>query len=248
MELKVLGSGNAFNQQGRFNSSYLINCSAGNILIDCGFTVPLALQQNKIEFSEVDYIFITHYHGDHYAGLAALLLGLKYITPKEKPLTIIGPGDVKAKTKELLSVLYNGTEKLIDELSLNFISVNEEGDKKALDGFSFEAFKMVHSESSLPVGYVLSINGTKVGFTGDTCWHEGIPGFLKQCDKAIVECNFLERVGEGHLSVEELEQSEIVQARKSDLYLTHLYEASSKKAKELGYDILMDGDVLDFKS
>lgn len=248
MQLKVLGSGNAFNQEARLNSSYLIECSFGNVLIDCGFTVPLALQKNRLPFSEVDYIFITHYHGDHFAGLAALLLGLKYISPKEKPLKIIGPGDVKQKTTELLKVLYPGTEKLIAELPLEFIAVNEKGQQVLLSDFSFESVPMIHSESALPVGYILNIDGMNIGFSGDTCWHEGIMDFLAKSDKVILECNFVEKVGEGHISVEELESSKEVQDKKADIYLTHLYEGSSQKAKGLGYKTIADGDVLNFES
>lgn len=248
MELKVLGSGNAFNQQARLNSSYLIKASVGNILIDCGFTVPFALQQNKIEFSDIDYILITHYHGDHYAGLAAVLLGLKYVSKREKPLTIIGPGDVKSKTFELLKVLYPGTEKLVDELPLEFISVDNEGEEVDLGDFKVEVFQMIHSDAADPVAYLLNIEGLKLGFSGDTCWHDGIVEFLVKSDKVILECNFAEKVGEGHISIEELEDSLAVQEMKPNIHLTHLYEGSASKAKELGYNLLSDGDLLNFKA
>lgn len=248
MKVNVLGTGNAFNLQGRMNSSYLVDTKQRRILIDCGFTVPLALQNEQIEFSSIDYVFITHYHGDHFAGLAALLLGLKYVYKQTKQLKIIGPGDVKSKVTELMKILYSGTENLVNELKIEFISVSVHGDSIKLDEMVINVHKMIHSEASLPVGYVLKVNRFSIGFSGDTSWHEGIIPFVNSCDKVILECNFSETVGEGHISVEELESSMEIQKRKADLYLTHLYEASAKKASELGYQTLSDADAFIFET
>jgi len=248
MKVKVLGTGNAFNQQCRLNSSFLLDSQDLRILIDCGFTAPLALQKEKIEFSSIDYVFITHYHGDHFAGIASLLLGLKYVFKQHKKLTIIGPGDVKAKVIELLTVLYAGTEVMVYELNIEFVSVPIEGSTLNIGEMHVDVHKMIHSEASLPVGYVLKINTFRIGFSGDTSWHDGIIPFVNSCDKVILECNFSETIGEGHISVEELECSIEIQEKKADLYLTHLYEGSSKKASKFGYQTLSDGDELNFET
>ncbi|MBO72743.1 MAG: hypothetical protein CMD35_03910 [Flavobacteriales bacterium] len=248
MEITVLGTGNAFSEDTRFNSAFLIKTNKFNALIDCGFTVPLALQKEGIPFSSIDYILITHYHGDHYAGLASLLLGLKYVSPQYKKLTIIGPGDLEQKVYTLLNVLYPGTERLIQDLNIEFKGVNPSGEELKTKDFNLEIHPMIHSDLALPVGYVLQSNGFKMGFSGDTAWHDGVTSFLTNCSNAILECNFSEKIGEGHISVEELEASEIVQKKKKNIFLTHLHTESSEKAKKLGYNVLSDGDVLNFKS
>ena len=247
MKIKVLGTGNAFNQEARLNSAYLIETTQATILIDCGFTVPFALQKSSIHFSSIDYILITHYHGDHYAGLASLLLGLKYVSPQYKKLTIIGPGDIKEKLRDLFEVLYPGTIDLINELNIDFMSVNPLGDKLQTKYFDLEIYPMEHSNLALPVGYVFEKNGFKIGFSGDTCWHDGLTSFIESCDKLILECNFVEKVGEGHISIQELESSKLIQFKKKHIYLTHLHKESAKKANELGYNFLNDGEELHFK-
>lgn len=244
MKLTVLGSGNAFSQSGRLNSSYLIGDNQ-DVLIDCGFTVPLSLQKIQVPFNQIKAIFITHYHGDHFAGLAAFLLGLKYISPQKEVLTIIGAGDVKQKCVELLQVLYPGNENIVDELNLVFI-----GSETALlhpvkmSCYSFKALKMIHSEKSFPFGFIFQIDAITIGFTGDTCWHSGVEELITQSDFALVECNFSEKVGEGHISVEELEGSDVFNAKKQYIYLTHLSPYSAAKAKLLGCNVLSDFDVL----
>lgn len=246
MKIKVLGTGNAFNEQSRFNSSYFLDLEGVNVLVDCGYTVPLALQREGIEFSSIDYILITHYHGDHYAGLASFLLALKYISPQYKQLTIIAPGNIEMKTKSLIEILYPGNSSLLDELNLHLKSASASGDKIKTNHFYVELFPMIHNELALPVGYVLHKNNLKVGFSGDTCWHSGLIPFIQACDKLIIECNFPYKLGDSHLSVEELEKSDLICSKKEHIFLTHLNSESAEKALELGYNVLSDRDDLYF--
>jgi len=51
-------------------------------LIDCGEGTQIQLRRNKINFSKIQHIFISHLHGDHYYGLIGListmnLMGIK---------------------------------------------------------------------------------------------------------------------------------------------------------------------------
>lgn len=243
--LRTLGSGNAFNQEGRLNSSYLIEFSGKNILIDCGFTTPLGLQNSKIDFNELDYIFITHYHGDHYGGLAALLLGLKYVSVQKKTMKIVGPDALKDTIQKLIAILYKGNENIVNELDIDFISVSSKGGSLDFEGFKVEALPMIHTEESLPVGYCFDFGSTTVGFTGDSGWHSGIEELIKKSDTSIVECNFIEYLTDSHLSVNQLEASEVIQSKKSNVYLTHLNEAVAKEAARLGYHCLKDGFTMD---
>lgn len=244
--VKVLGSGNAFNQNNRLNSSYLISTSNEKILFDCGFTSPLALQKENIEFNSIDTIVISHYHGDHFAGIAALLLGLKYVSIQNKKLRIIGPGDVQSKIFELIRVLYPGSEDLLEELNIEFISVVEKQGRIKFDDYSLLPIPMIHSEGSDPFGYVFKFNNTTIGFSGDTSWHKGVEDLLIKSDHIFLECNFEEKIGKGHLSVTELNESNLVQEKKSYIYLTHLHEGSYRKAIDHGYTCVEDGAEYQF--
>lgn len=62
------------------------------ILIDCGEGTQLALKKADLHLSRLDMIFITHFHADHVAGLAGMLLSLGNTGRGEShPLTIAGP-------------------------------------------------------------------------------------------------------------------------------------------------------------
>ena len=243
IKVKVLGSGNAFNQGSRLNSSYIVYSGNQKILIDCGFTTPLALEQNKIESNEIDAVLITHYHGDHFAGLAVILLALKYTSLQKKQLIIIGAEDIKAKVYELINVLYPGSEKIFKELDIKFKSIT---DLFKIGKTSIESIPMMHSEESLPFGFVLNYDSKKIGFSGDTCWHPGVERLINKSDVLFLECNLAKKGGKGHISVEELEESELIQSRKKNIYLTHLSVLSYQLASEKGYNCIADADIFKF--
>lgn len=243
VKVKILGSGNAFNQDNRLNASYLIESAGNKILIDCGFTTPFALQQNNISFNEIDVVLITHYHGDHFAGLSAMLLALYYKSPQNKKLTIIGGGDVKKKVFDLIKTLYSGSEKIFKLLDIEFQTVS----KTFFIGETLvESIPMVHSTASLPFGFILNFDSCVIGFSGDTSWHKGVEDLIIRTDYLFLECNLTKKLGKGHISVEELEDSELIQVKKNRVFLTHLSRSSYSVASKKGYVCISDGDDFSF--
>lgn len=68
MKITVVGCGNAFSDD-NFNQSFLVEENGRKLLIDCGYQVPLALRVNRIDFKEIDDIYVSHLHADHVGGL-----------------------------------------------------------------------------------------------------------------------------------------------------------------------------------
>ncbi|MCL1867228.1 MAG: ribonuclease Z [Oscillospiraceae bacterium] len=60
------------------------------ILIDCGEGTQIAIKKAGIKPSRLELLLITHFHADHIAGLAGLLLTLANME-RTHPLTIAGP-------------------------------------------------------------------------------------------------------------------------------------------------------------
>lgn len=63
-------------------------------LIDCGEGTQVALRKNKIRFSRIKYIFISHLHGDHVFGLVGLVSTFSLLN-RESELHIYGPKGIK---------------------------------------------------------------------------------------------------------------------------------------------------------
>lgn len=87
MEIVFLGTGNAFSRK-YFNSNVLIKFSNTNLLIDCGITCPMSLENIGIELDHIHNVFISHLHADHVGGLEELAIKHKYFYHRKLNLYI----------------------------------------------------------------------------------------------------------------------------------------------------------------
>jgi ribonuclease Z len=81
-ELTILGSSSAVPTSDRYPTAQVLNIRGRFFLIDCGEGTQIQLRRQKISFSKIKHVFISHLHGDHYFGLIGLvstmnLLGIK---------------------------------------------------------------------------------------------------------------------------------------------------------------------------
>ena len=63
-------------------------------LIDCGEGTQVQLRKNKIRFSKINHIFISHLHGDHMYGLVGLISTFMLLNRKTD-LYVHGPKGIK---------------------------------------------------------------------------------------------------------------------------------------------------------
>ena len=63
-------------------------------LIDCGEGTQVQLRKNKIKFSKINHIFISHLHGDHFYGLVGLISTFMLLN-RENDLHVYGPKGIK---------------------------------------------------------------------------------------------------------------------------------------------------------
>lgn len=63
-------------------------------LIDCGEGTQVQLRKNKIKFSKINHIFISHLHGDHFFGLIGLVSTFMLLS-RTTDLHIYGPAGIK---------------------------------------------------------------------------------------------------------------------------------------------------------
>ena len=67
-------------------------------LIDCGEGTQVQLRKNKIRFSKINHIFISHLHGDHFFGLVGLVSTFTLLN-RTTDLHIYGPKGIKEVIK-----------------------------------------------------------------------------------------------------------------------------------------------------
>lgn len=94
MKLTILGCHSATPRTNTNPTSQVLEIKNHMFLIDCGEGTQVELRRNKIKFSRIKHIFISHLHGDHYFGLVGLISTFKLLT-RETELHIYAPKGLK---------------------------------------------------------------------------------------------------------------------------------------------------------
>lgn len=126
MNITFLGVGEACDEHYP-NTSLLVSGvgrgGTGSVLLDCGFTVPSLYWQRNPKADDLDGIWLSHFHGDHFFGLPALLLRF-WEMGRERPLTIISQAGARELTYDAMNMAYPGfVEKLT--FPLHFMEMAE---------------------------------------------------------------------------------------------------------------------------
>jgi ribonuclease Z len=95
LSLTILGSNSALPTSDRYPTAQILNVSERFFLIDCGEGTQMQLRRNKINFSKINHIFLSHLHGDHVFGLIGLISTFGLLG-RRKALTIHAHEDLKS--------------------------------------------------------------------------------------------------------------------------------------------------------
>ncbi len=101
MTLTILGSSSALPTSERYPSAHVLNVHERLFLIDCGEGTQMQLRKNKIRFSKINHIFISHLHGDHVFGLYGLISTFS-LMGRKTPLHLYAPLNYEDKLKSHL--------------------------------------------------------------------------------------------------------------------------------------------------
>ncbi len=126
-EFLVLGTGSATPVTNRNPSAFLLSVENESFLIDCGEGTQYRLLENKVKYTRIRHIFISHLHGDHYFGLIGLLSSWN-MNQRKEDLTIFAPRGLD----EILTIQFKHSETKIN-YKINFVETDTENINQILD-------------------------------------------------------------------------------------------------------------------
>ena len=94
MKLTILGCYAATPRTITNPTSQILEIRNRMFLIDCGEGTQVQLRKNKLKFSKINHIFISHLHGDHFYGLVGLISTFMLLNRKTD-LHVYGPKGIK---------------------------------------------------------------------------------------------------------------------------------------------------------
>jgi ribonuclease BN (tRNA processing enzyme) len=100
--------------------SELLWSHQGACLLDCGATALIAMRRFAIDPGQINAIFLSHLHGDHFAGVLFLLLEQHFIARRDQPLLIAGPVGTEGRVMAALDVFFPGAAQLAWHFPLRF--------------------------------------------------------------------------------------------------------------------------------
>jgi len=149
LKLIVLGSSGGAPTKRRNCSSFMLAAESYGIMFDCAEGTQRQLLLAGYKLSKIRYIFISHLHADHFAGLIPLL-STKSMFGIEGKITIIGPKGIKEYFDFTLTV--TNSKMLFD---MEIIEVSDGMDLK-FDDFELSVSLLNHRLESY--GYRLKFN------------------------------------------------------------------------------------------
>jgi ribonuclease Z len=137
MDLSVvfLGTGGSVPTARRATACVLVRIGSDRILFDCGEGAQRQMQRST-GLVQIDEIYVTHFHADHYLGIPGLLKTYD-LQGRERPLRIVGPHGLV----ELFKVLRRIVGRLGYEVELVEL---ETGAALARDGYEVRSFAVDH--------------------------------------------------------------------------------------------------------
>lgn len=94
MKLTILGCYAATPRTITNPTSQVLEIRNRMFLIDCGEGTQVQLRKNKLKFSKINHIFISHLHGDHFYGLVGLISTFMLLN-RQTDLHVYGPKGIK---------------------------------------------------------------------------------------------------------------------------------------------------------
>ena len=167
MELDVvfLGTSGSMPTAKRALSATLVRRGGDRLLFDCAEGTQRQLLRSDVGLVDLEEIFLTHFHADHYLGLPGMLKTFA-LRSREVPLTIYGPRGLE----ELFSTLRRIFGRLTYQVALVEL---EPGAQLERDGYSLNCFAVNHGVSA--IGYRLVEDGRPGRFDVEEANRLGVP-------------------------------------------------------------------------
>jgi len=242
MQIRFLGSGDAFGSGGRFQTCILVAATSTRFLIDCGASSLVAMRRFGVDPNEIDAVLLSHLHGDHFGGLPFFLLDAQLVSRRVRPLVIAGPPGTKARTAEAMEVFFPGSSGAAFRFASQTIEL-EPDSPAAVGGLRVTPYVVRHPSGAPALALRIECDGKTIAYSGDTEWTDALISAAADADLFIAEAYWFERKIRYHLDFQTL-RAHLGELRARRVIVTHMSEEMLGRAEPLGCERAEDGMVI----
>lgn len=241
IELRLLGTGDAFASGGRFQTCFHLSGPQGALLIDCGASSLITLKRAGLDPNRIGWILLTHLHGDHIGGLPFFILDGQF-SGRTLPLVIAGPPGVRPRVEALMEACFPGSAAKQRPFTCEFIEL-EERVAAGVGPVNITPFAVVHPSGAPSYALRVDYGGKVVAYSGDTEWTDALIDAARGADLFLCECTFWEKKARYHLDYRTLQEKRgLLDCRR--LLLTHLGKEMLAHLDEIELDTARDAQSI----
>ena len=243
LSLQFIGCGDAFGSGGRFNTCFHLIGERTNLLIDCGASSLIAMNQFGIDRNAITMIVITHFHADHFGGIPFFILDAQFFSKRRTPLTIVGPVGLETWYERVMETAFPGSSQVPQKFEINLIEIAAGGSLEVGE-IRVNAYQAIHGPPDGPY-YAIRIEAEErsVAYTGDTEWTPALIPAAFEVDLFIAEAYFRDKTIFTHLSLNTIEAN-LHQLRPKRLVLTHMSDDMLNHPDRSLYETAADGKII----
>jgi ribonuclease BN (tRNA processing enzyme) len=184
--------GPAIRQRGAMPTSSLLQLGGLNVLVDCGIGASRSVAEAGVSLLEIDAIFITHLHSDHYLELGPLLY-TAWTTGLKRTVKVFGPDGLAEYWDNFLKAMdFDYEIRLADEgrpplRDMVDVQIYTEGPVTELDGLSVDALRVDHPPITDCFALRFKADDKKVVFSADTCYFPPLAEFSRGANVLVHE-------------------------------------------------------------
>ena len=204
IELRFVGSGDAFGSGGRFQTCLYLSGAGEPLLVDCGASSLVALKRLGIAPGEIGWVLLSHLHGDHFGGLPFLILDGQF-SRRTRPLGIAGPPGVRERVEASMEVFFPGSSRVARRFATEFVELTD-GEASPVGPARVTAFGVEHPSGAPPYALRVEYGGKVITYSGDTEWTERLVEAARGADLFVCEAYTYDRKIQYHLDYRTLRE------------------------------------------
>jgi ribonuclease BN (tRNA processing enzyme) len=236
------GSGDAFGHGGRFQACmHLSAAGLAPVLLDCGATALPALRRCGLDPGELSAVFVSHLHGDHFAGLPFLILDGQF-SRRRRPLVIAGPAGTARRLRDCMECLFPGSADISRNFDVQVIELQPEMARECA-GVRVTGVEVAHPSGAPALALRLELGGKVIAYSGDTAWTPALTEVAAGADLLIAEAYCRVKPVPHHLRLADIEAHQDELACQQ-IVLTHMSDDVLTHRQPAGYLAAEDGLVL----
>lgn len=242
IQVTFLGSGDAFGTGGRLQTCILVRHTAGAFLIDCGASAMISLRRYGVDPNDIDFVLVSHLHGDHYGGIPYLILDGQLVSKRTKPLVLAGPPGLEVRWHILTEASFPGATAVQRKFAIETRELAA-GTLADLGAVTVKPIPVAHMPHDLCYAYRIDVDGRTIAYTGDGEWTDAIVDAGRQADLLIAEAYYRDKKIKNHLDYATLREH-LPAIKAGRVVLTHMSAAFDPVGLK-GCEIASDGKTIE---